>query len=31
MPLEPPRDGRRRLLWMAFLKEGEVAEERFDQ
>jgi hypothetical protein len=31
MLLEPPRDGRGRLLRVAFLKEGEVAEERFDQ
>src|SRR3954453_5707101 len=31
MPLEPPRDGRSGLLRVAFLKEGEVAEERFDQ
>ena len=31
MLLEPPRDGRSRLLRVAFLKEGEVAEERFDQ
>ena len=31
MPLEPPRDGRGRLLRVAFLKKCEVAEERFDQ
>jgi hypothetical protein len=31
MPLEPPRHGRSRLLRVAFLEKGEVAEERFDQ
>jgi hypothetical protein len=31
MLLEPPRHGRRRLLRVPFLKEGEVAKERFDQ
>src|SRR4029453_15910912 len=31
MPLEPPGHRRRRLLRVAGLKQGEVAEERFDQ
>jgi hypothetical protein len=31
MLLKPPGHGRRRLLRVTFLKQGEVAEERFDQ